>query len=167
MNPKILLSLALGPARAARRTLAHLTFLLCCLGFCEQLRAYSLHIQLTRTNMQECPYIKVNSHANPDGTTQFQVAVSFYEATLPSDSFTGKLELWDHEKLVASSSVQNARPRAPSKRFETDKKQIPLVFTFTVSKELLPASKFLIEHHDDFHTDTYWFYLREFVDVRS
>jgi hypothetical protein len=148
------------------RTLIHLIILLCCVALCERVSAYSMVEQLTRTNIQNFPYITVKSHAGKDGKTQFDVTVTFYQVEQPSACFYGTLELWNGNKLIASSSVRNARPRAPSKFLERDKKQIPLIFTFTVSRELLPDSKFTIEHlFDDNIGDVYWFYLHDFADA--
>ena len=149
------------------RTFIHLIVLSCCLTLCEQVFAFSAVVQLTRTNIQNFPYITVKSHAGMDGTAQFEVTVEFYQKEQPSACFYGTLELMDGKTLVASSSVRNARPRAPSKFLEPNRKTIPLVFTFTVSQKFLPDSKFTIEHSfDDNIGDVYWFYLRDFEDVK-
>ena len=98
---------------------------------------------------------------------QFEVTVELFEKESPSACFYGSLELMDGKKLIASSTVSNARPRAPSKFLKQDKKTIPLVFKFTVSPELLPDSKFTIIHlHDDNVGDAYWFYLSDFEDIK-
>ena|ERR1017187_7896751 len=148
------------------RTFIHLIVLSCCFALCEQAFAFSTVEQLTRTNIQNFSFITVKAHAEKDGKTQFEVTVEFFQKEQPSACFYGTLELWNGNKLIASSSVRNARPRAPSKFLERDKKQIPLIFTFTVSRELLPDSKFTIEHlFDDNIGDVYWFYLHDFADA--
>ena len=92
------------------------------------------------------------------------MTAEFFQKEQPSACFYGTLELMDGKRLIASSSVKNARPRAPSKFLEQEKKTIPLVFTFTVSKELLSDSKFTLDHlFDDNIGDVYWFYLRDFA----
>ena len=150
------------------RTFIHLIVLSCCVTLCGRVFAFSSVDQLTRTNIQAFPFITVKAHAEKDGKTQFEVAVEFFQKEEPSACFYGTLELMDGNRLIASSSVRNARPRAPSKFLEPNKKQIPLVFTFTVSQELLPDSKFTIEHlFDDNIGDVYWFYLRDFEDTKS
>jgi hypothetical protein len=149
------------------RTFIHLIVLSCCFALCEQAFAYSISEQLTRTNLHNFPFITVKAHAEKDGKTQFEVTVEFFQKEEPSACFYGTLELMDGKSLIASSSVRNARPRAPSKFLEREKKTIPLVFTFTVSRELLPDSKFTIEHlFDDNIGDVYWFYLRDFEDTK-
>jgi len=150
------------------RTFIHLIVLSCCFALCERAFAFSTVEQLTRTNIHNFPFITVKAHAEKDGKMQFEVAVECFQKEQPSACFYGTLELMDGKRLIASSSVKNARPRAPSELLERDKKQIPLIFTFTVSRELLPDSKFTIEHlHDDNIGDVYWFYLRDFEDAKS
>jgi hypothetical protein len=153
---------------AAIRTFIHLIALTCCFTLCERVLAFSTVEQLTRTNIQNFPFITVNAHAEKDGKTQFEVTVEFFQKEQPSACFYGTLELMDGKRLIASSSVRNARPRAPAKFLESNKKQIPLIFTFTVSQELLPDSKFTIEHlFNDNIGDVYWFYLHDFKDTKS
>jgi hypothetical protein len=151
------------------QTLIRLIILSFCFVLCEQVHAFSELVQLTRTNIQDFRYIiTVKSHPEKDGNTQFDVAVEFYQKEQSSACFYGTLQLMDGKGLIASSSVENARPRAPSKFFEPKKKNIPLVFRFTIASELLPYSKFTVVYlYDDNIGDTYWFYLRDFEDTKQ